>query len=87
VGPRGNLGFLCRGIQIQVALSPELALMIGDPSTYGVDADEIDQLTEDNLLHYNSLLAGWAHRWLYSRSGDFDVRPGMYRSGPRFAIR
>jgi Protein of unknown function (DUF4238) len=82
-GPYGNLGLLCRGIQLQLAVAPEWLLLIADPTVYGTSSGGIDLMTEDHLLHYNSLLAGSARQFLFSRSGDFDVREGMYRAGAR----
>ncbi len=84
-GPRGNLGLFSPGIQIIVPLSSDLLLSIVDPA-YGGEGNAVERFTPDNLLFYNGLLAGFAHRYLFSRSGDFDVRSGMYQSGPRLVI-
>lgn len=80
-GPAGNVGFLVRGICLQVAISPELLLIIADGDAYGVrEADSVTRLGEEHLLRYNALLARFAHRHLYACSAlDFNVPDG---SGP-----
>jgi hypothetical protein len=78
----GNLGLLCPGICLQLALSPSLLLCIIDP-VLCPDGSSAQMLCPDDLLHYNALLAASAHRFLISLSGGFDVRSDM-RSGGRY---
>lgn len=86
-GPMGNLGLLQFGITLQVALSPELLLLIVDPRAYQLPGSEVIQFDEDNLLHYNSMLAFWAHRYLYAQDpDDFEVRSGMRHPGSKVVI-
>jgi hypothetical protein len=80
--PYGNLGLLCRGIQLHLALAPDLLLLLVDPDIYGPSSDDIAVGQEPNLLAYNASLAAEATQFLFSRSGDFDVRPNM-RTGSR----
>ena len=82
----GNGGLLSLGMQLHVALSPSLLLAILDSRFYDMREGGTERYSDDNLLHYNGMLAAMAHRFLFSRSGDFDVRPGMYRGGPRVQI-
>jgi hypothetical protein len=86
-GPMGKLGLLQAGIFLQVALSSDLLLLIADPGTYPIGEGPVEEYTEDNLLHYNYLLAFFAHKHLYAKSAnDFDVRPGMWRGRPHIEI-
>jgi len=81
--PYGNLGLISRGIQLHLALSPELMLALVDPTTYGPSSDEAKLLSEHDLLAYNAALAAEASRHLFAlSSNDFDVRPDM-RDGRR----
>lgn len=86
LGAYGNGGLLSLGMQLHVAISPNLLLMLLDARHYHIQEGGSERYSKDNLLHYNALLAAMAHRFLFSRSGDFDVRPGMYRGGPRVQI-
>ena len=83
----GNLGFLSKGVVLELALSPTLSLAIIEPSAYNVREGEIVRFTESNLLYYNYILAHRAERQLYAKRGsDFDVRDGMWQEGPRMKI-
>jgi hypothetical protein len=83
--PYGNLGLLSPGIQLHLGLSPELTLALVDP-TYGPSSDEVEVLSEGDLLALNAALAAEATRHLFGRSkNDFDVRPDM-RDGRRRVV-
>ncbi len=85
--PYGNLGFLSKGVVLELALSPTLSLAIIEPSPYNVREGEVIRFTESNLLYYNYILAHRAERQLYAkRASDFDVRQGMWEEGPRMKI-
>jgi hypothetical protein len=86
-GPMGKLGLLQTGVILQVALSPDLLLLIAESGIYPISEGPVEEYTEDNLLHYNYLLAFFGHKHLYARSrSDFDVRPGMWRGKPHIEI-
>ena len=87
-GLRNNLGLLTRGICLQVAISPTLLLVIADGDAYGLkEVDRVMPLGEEHLLHYNWLLARFAHRYLYAPSGlDFQVPDGAWIAGPQISI-
>jgi hypothetical protein len=86
-GPRGKLGLLQPGITLEVALAPDLLLLVVDPQVYALTEGPVESLTEENLLHYNGHLAWFANRYLYARSAeDFDVRPGMWHGSPHIEI-
>ncbi len=80
-GPRGKLGLLQSGITLELALAPELLLIVVDPRVYTLTEGEMGSFTEEDMLRYNTHLAWFANRYLYARLvEDFDVRPGMWRA-------
>jgi hypothetical protein len=86
-GPRGKLGLLQPGITLELALAPDLLLIVIDPRVYALIEGEVESFTEESLLYYNAHLAWCANRYLYARSAeDFDVRPGMWRGSPHVEI-
>jgi hypothetical protein len=85
-GPYGNLGLLCKGLVLQLALSTRVVLAIIDDGAYEASEGEVVNLTHQNLLWYNSVLAYCADRFLYALSpGDFDVREGVWTDRPKIA--
>ncbi|MFH1690257.1 MAG: DUF4238 domain-containing protein [Candidatus Eisenbacteria bacterium] len=83
-GPYGNLGLLCRGLVLQLALSTRVVLAIIDSGVYEVSEGEVVNLTRENLLWYNSVLAFHADRFLYALNpDDFDIREGMWADQPK----
>lgn len=84
--PYGNGGLLSFGMQLHVALAPDLLLAVLDARHYDVKEGGVEHYSDENLLHYNAILAATARRFLFSRSGDFDVRPGMYQGGPMVTV-
>jgi hypothetical protein len=87
-GPGGNLGLLTRGICLQIAITPVLMLLIVDGEAYGLrEVDQVFDSTADNLLHYNALLARFAHRYLYASSSlDFEIPEGQWIPDPMYVI-
>jgi hypothetical protein len=71
-----------------VAISPRLLLVIADGDAYGLkEVDSVVRLDEANLLHYNWLLARFAHRHLYAQSRlDFEVPDGAWTGRPQIAV-
>ena len=86
--PMGNLGFLCRGIEVHFPLSAEFTLQCFHGEDFPELADiKVIQLVEDNLLFLTDILVTRATRFLLSRDGDFELRPSMKRLGRRVEIR
>jgi Protein of unknown function (DUF4238) len=87
-GPRSNLELLTRGICLEVAISPRLLLVIADGEAYGLkEVDSVIRLDEAHLLHYNWLLARFAHRYVYAQSGlDFEIPDGAWTGGLQMVV-
>lgn len=85
--PYGNLGLLCRGIQLTLPLTPYLVLFMFHKEDYPRN-DDITFINHQNALHIKSLLVNQATRFLLAKNEhDFDIRDGMRTSGaPRIQI-
>lgn len=82
--PYGNLGLLCRGIQIFLPLNSYLQLNMFHEKDYS-HIDYFSYLNKDNVLFIKSLLVGQATRFLIGKSKDvFDVREGIRKEGNIF---
>ena len=72
----GTTGLLCKGIQVQLPITPSLAIAVCDPSEY---AHISEQLTTNlsNVQFYNSYQVVASGRYLFSISDNFDLAHEM----------
>lgn len=69
----GNLGFLCRGIQIFLPLTPSLCLVICDPEHYKSIPPWYRVKDPANILWLNHLQVILCTRFVFSSTDDFDL--------------
>jgi hypothetical protein len=69
----GNLGWACPGVQVFFPLSPILALCICDPDEYDAQPSEIWTDDIEHVRLQNDLQLRHATRFVFSRSGDFNL--------------
>lgn len=81
LSPYGNLGTLCRGIQIFFPLTPKLEIAFCDPIEYFF-MPEKSSCEKDNLLFYNTLQARSNARHIFSINSDFSVAKKWLRQSP-----
>lgn len=78
----GNLGWACPGIQVFFPLSPTLALCICDPDEYGARPSEMQIEDVKQITLQNHLQLRHATRFVFSRSGDFDLATEVLDANP-----
>lgn len=87
-GPMSNMGLLCRGIEVYFPLSADLLMFCFHEEDFPHVAARpgIGQMREEHLLFITHLLVYHATRFLISRDGDFELRPGMKRACRRIEM-
>ncbi len=80
--PYGNLGLLCRGIEIHFPLSPKLTLSMCDPSMYDLlpSKYEIDDI--QNTVFLNWLQVCFSTSYVFSDTDDFSLAKEIVRANP-----
>ena len=77
----GNLGLLCKYIQVVLPLTPCLCLYMYHEKDYP-DINYFFNFNYQNALHTKSLLVNQAMRFLFAQNKkDFDIRKGMRGTG------
>lgn len=71
--PFGNLGLVCKGIELQLPLTPTLALIICDPKLFGFRPNFMITHDEQVILRHNWLQIVCSTRFLYSNTGAYDM--------------
>ena len=82
--PYGNLGLLCRGIEVFFPLTPKLGLSICDPIEYFFGPEK-SACIEDNVLFYNTLQLGANTRHIFSINSDFSIAKKWLSEFPKSA--
>ena len=81
--PYGNLGLLCRGIEISFPLSPQLGLSFCDPDNYRFNPEK-SVCKEDNVLFYNTIQLRSSTRHVFSIDNDFSIAKKWLNEHPDF---
>jgi len=80
--PYGNLGLLCKGIEIHFPLSPKAILCFCDPSTYGVFPNRYEIENIQNVIFENSLQVAHSTRYVFSNESDFTLAEEILGKNP-----
>jgi len=70
--PYGNLGLLCRGIEVSFPLTPRIQISFCDPIEYFFNPEK-SVCIEDNVLFYNTLQLRSSTRHIFSINSDFTI--------------
>jgi hypothetical protein len=70
--PYGNLGLLCRGIEIFFPLTPRVGIAFCDPIEYFFNPEKAVCI-KDNVLFYNTLQLRTNTRHIFSINSDFSI--------------
>lgn len=84
-GPISNIGFACKGIQVFFPVSADFVLLAYHEEDYP-HLEGVLQFEDENLLHLTDLLVTYASRFVISRDGRLELRPGMKRAGRRVEV-
>lgn len=82
--PYGNLGTLCRGIQIFFPLTPRLIVAFFDPIEYFFEPEK-GVCIKDNVLFYNTLQLRNNTRHVFSIDSDFTIAKKWLTENPKSA--
>jgi hypothetical protein len=80
--PFGNLGLACRGIEIHVPLSPNLALIACDPTTFSSLPDIMEENNPERVIRENWYQIQWSYRYVYSNNKLFPLAKKMLKKNP-----
>lgn len=80
--PLGNLGYLCRGIQVFFPLRPRLSLLLCDPAEYFLYPDKMITFDIDNVVFQNHLQMRWSTRFVLSQDDDFSLAERILKDEP-----
>lgn len=75
--PFGNLGIICRGIELHFPLTPQLSILVCDPSLYGNVPSYLAITNKKNILYENYLQFNSARRHIISNSSDFQFATSL----------
>jgi len=81
LSPYGNLGYLCRGIQIFFPLTSSLSLSVCDLGEYSHYPDKMRAFS-DNVVFQNSQQVMWATRHILSENNDFSLAEKILEEHP-----
>ena len=81
-GPYGNLGLLCKGIEIYFPLSPDISLCVCDPVRYSIMPNEFYFTDDQNATFLNHLQVKFCNRHIFSIDGDFTLAKTMIHEHP-----
>ncbi len=80
----GNLGLLCKGIEIHFPISPKLLLCCYDGKTLG-ELEEKTEIADMNVVYFeNSLQVVSSTRYLISNKNDFSFATKILKEKPSF---
>lgn len=82
--PYGNLGLLCRGIQIFFPLTPRLGIAFCDPIEYFFYPEKMVCI-KDNVLFDNTLQLMTNTRHIFSINSDFSIAKKWLKENPKSA--
>ena len=77
--PYGNLGLLCKGIEIHFPLSPKMVLSFCDPKTYELLPSRYEIKDIQNVEFENWLQVAHSTRYLFSDTNDFTFAERILR--------
>jgi hypothetical protein len=80
--PFGNLGLLCKGIQLHFPLNPKIVLLTLDPNEYAYFPDSADVIDEQNVIFENHLQVKRSTMHLFSIDDDFELAETMIKEHP-----
>jgi len=80
--PRGNLGLLCKGIELHFPLSPRIVLVFTDPIQNEPLPNECPINDIQCVVFENSLQVSNSTRYVFSKIDDFDLAQDMLKDNP-----
>jgi hypothetical protein len=80
--PYGNLGLLCRGIEIHFPLSPKMVLSFCDPAAYELLPSRYQIEDIQNVEFENWLQVAHSTRYVFSKTNDFALADRILRDNP-----
>jgi len=80
--PYGNLGLLCKGIEIHFALSPNVILSFCDPLIYKLLPNRYEIKDIQNVIFENWLQVAHSTRYIFSNDNDFSLAEKILRDNP-----
>ena len=83
--PRGNLGLLCKGIEIHFPISPKITLCCGDPTIHNPLYSRYEISDPDSVTFQNYLQVYGSKRYLFSNNKDFSVARNIIKDYPKLA--
>jgi hypothetical protein len=79
----GNLGLLCRGLEISFPLTPKLCLYSFDPKSHKLRGND-KKMNRDNIVYHNRLQVQKSTRYVFSKTHDFDLAEGFLTEYPQY---
>jgi len=83
LSPYGNLGLLCKGVEMHLPLSPQLNLCMCDPVMYNLLSEKYETTEIQNIVFQNWLQVKWATRHIFSSSQDFTLAQQILEEDPK----
>ena len=80
--PYGNLGLLCKGIEIHFALSPNVILSFCDPLIYKLLPNRYEIKDIQNVIFENWLQVAHSTGYIFSNDNDFSLAEKILRDNP-----
>lgn len=80
--PYGNLGLICKGIEMHFPLSPRLVLSFCDPTLYDVLPDRHEMRNVQEVTFENWLQVAKSTRYVFSKTDDFALADRILRDDP-----
>lgn len=84
--PRGNLGLLCKGIELHFPLSPQMVLVFTDPILSQPLPNEYEIDDVQNIMFENLLQVVNSTRYVFSRSDDFSFALEILKKNPSVGL-
>lgn len=80
--PYGNLGLICKGIEIHFPLSPSVSLSFCDPSIYNLLPHRYEIKDIQNAVFENWFQVAHSTRYIFSNDNDFSLAGEILRDNP-----
>lgn len=80
--PRGNLGLLCKGIEIHFPLSPKIILSFSDPLMHSLLLHRYELKDIQCVIFENSLQVSYSTRYIFSNTDDFSLAKEILQEHP-----
>lgn len=77
--PYGNLGLLCKGIEIHFPFSPEMVLSFCDPTIYELLPNRYETKDIQNVIFENWMQVAHSTRHVFSNTNDFTLAEKILR--------